>query len=241
MSKEFEIVKEVTLDATPDEVWQTVATEAGLATWFHPSPVDPTSDLVVGWEPGRRLAIQTPQAPDGSTHAFEYLIEGRAGGSTVLRFVHSGMAADDWADEYEDVTAGGWDMYLFTLVQYHMHFAGRAATCIVAEAPPSSSTPDAWPALARALGLQRGVELDAPVRVELPGAEALEGVIDYVSPNFVGFRTADALIRFHGRWGLGLSVAVSHHAYSDINADSMTRAWQAWLAAALSAVGAPSS
>ena len=61
MSKEFEIVKEVTLDATPDEVWQTVATEAGLATWFHPSPVDPTSDLVVGWEPGRRLAIQTPQ------------------------------------------------------------------------------------------------------------------------------------------------------------------------------------
>ena len=30
--------------------------------------------------------------------AFEYLIEGRDGGSTVLRLVHSGMLGDDWED-----------------------------------------------------------------------------------------------------------------------------------------------
>jgi hypothetical protein len=50
--------------------------------------------------PAGRLAIRTPKAPDGSVHAFEYLIEGRAGGSAVLRFVHSGVTGDDWNDEY---------------------------------------------------------------------------------------------------------------------------------------------
>jgi hypothetical protein len=45
-----------------------------LAAWFHPAPVDPASEMVVAWEPGRHLAIRTPAAGDGSMHAFEYLV-----------------------------------------------------------------------------------------------------------------------------------------------------------------------
>ena len=171
MPREFEIAREVGLPATPEQVWQTIATEAGLAAWFQPFPVDPASDLVVAWEPGRRLAIRTPAGPDGSTHAFEYLITAREGGSTVLRFVHSGLLGDDWSERVRAHHRRGWDMYLYTLAQYHAHFAGRPAVYIEAEGPAASSAPAAWPALVGALGGRDApVQLDAPVRVSLPGS-----------------------------------------------------------------------
>jgi hypothetical protein len=236
MPREFEIVREVVLPATPEQVWPTIATEAGLAAWFQPFPIDPNSDLIVAWEPGRRLATRTPAGPDGSTHTFEYLITARDGGSTVLRFVHSGLMGDDWSHEYEPMTASGWDMYLFTLAQYHAHFAGRPAVYIEAEGPAASSTPAAWPALVGALGGASAVQLDAPVRVSLPGAATLEGVVDYATANFVGLRTGDALIRFHERAGLGMTVAVSHHAYSQVDPDQTRRAWEGWLTEAGRAV-----
>jgi hypothetical protein len=236
--REFEIAREVVLDATPDEVWESIATEAGLATWFQPMPVDPASDMVEGWEPGRRLAIRTPEGPDGSTHAFEYLISAREGGSTVLRFVHSGLLGEDWSDEYDAMTAKGWDMYLYTLAQYHACFAGRPAIYVEAEGPASSSAPAAWPTLVAALGVRSPAELDAPVRVSLPGSAPLAGVVDYATANFVGLRTPDALIRFHGRSALGMTVAVSHHAYGDLDADLTRRAWETWLAEVFSPVNA---
>jgi hypothetical protein len=49
--------------------------------------------------------------------------------------VHSGFAGDDWSGEYQPVTSGGWDMYLYTLAQYHSHFSGRRAVYVDAEGP----------------------------------------------------------------------------------------------------------
>ena len=51
---------------------------------------------ITAWEPNGRLAYTGEEGPDGAVHAFEYLIEGRQKGSTVLRFVHSGFMGDDW-------------------------------------------------------------------------------------------------------------------------------------------------
>lgn len=236
MPREFEITKEVLLDATPEQVWESITTEAGMAAWFHPTPVDPASELVVAFEPGRHLAIRTPAAPDGSMHAFEYLIEARAGGRTTLRFVHSGFAGDDWSDEYQPITSGGWDMYLYTLAQYYAHFPGRPAVYAEAEGPASSAAPAAWPVLLAALGAGGQPGLGADVGIELPGAGRLDGVIDYVTANFLGLRTPDALIRFHGRWSLGMPVAVSHHAYGgSFDAETAKQAWTAWLDQALTA------
>lgn len=232
MPREFKISKEVLLEATPEQVWESLATEAGLAAWFQPAPVNPDSELVTAWEPGRRLAIRMPAAPDGSMHAFEYVIEARDGGSTVLRFVHSGFTGDDWSDEYQPITSGGWDMYLYTLAQYHARFSGRHAVYVEAEGPASSATADAWPVLLAALG--GSAELGSDVSIDLPGAADLHGVIDYVTPNFIGLRTQDALVRLHGRWPLGMTVAVSHHAYGDsFDADATRQGWQAWLDQAL--------
>ena len=56
----------------------------------------------------------------------------------------------------------------------------------------------------------------------------------YATGNFLGVRTADALIRFHGRCALGMTVAVSHHAYGDsFDAGAASRGWRAWLGQAL--------
>jgi hypothetical protein len=169
-------------------------------------------------------------AEDGSTHAFEYLIEARDGGSTVLRFVHSGFLGEDWSAEYEDMTSHGWDMYLHTLAQYLKYFPGRPATYVEAEGPQESAAASAWPVLLRALGLTGPVPPGEQVRLTPDGLAPIEGVVDYDAAQVLGVRTTDALIRFHGRAALGMTVAVAQHRYSaDVDRDETQRAWQSWL------------
>jgi uncharacterized protein YndB with AHSA1/START domain len=230
MARELELRKEVALEATPEQVWEAIATGPGLAAWFMPMEFDPDSAMVMAWEPGKRLAVQTPQAEDGSTHAFEYLIEGREGGTAVLRFVHSGFLGDDWSSEYESMTSKGWDMYLHTLAQYLRYFPGRRATYIGAEGPPSSAQETGWPAVLRALGLTGSVQPGDRVRLTPDGPALIGGVVDYLTPNFLGVRTSDALYRFHGRVPLGMSVAVGHHLYTDeVDGEEAAKKWQSWL------------
>jgi uncharacterized protein YndB with AHSA1/START domain len=230
MRREFVLRREVALDATPEQVWEAIATGPGLAAWFMPMELDPADDSVTAWEPGERLAVRTPAAEDGSAQAFEYLIEARDGGTTVLRFVHSGFLGDDWDDEFESMTGQGWDMYLHTLAQYLRHFPGRTATYIEAEAPQASSEESAWPVLLRGLELSPSVTEGDRVRLHPDGLDAVDGVVDCVMPNFVGFRTSDALYRFHGRAPLGMTIAVGHHLYGDdVDRERAERGWQAWL------------
>jgi uncharacterized protein YndB with AHSA1/START domain len=232
MPKEFEINKQVELAATPEQVWEAIATEHGLAAWFMPMPMDGDADGVVAWEPGERLRFETATGDDGSASAFEYLIEARDSGSTVLRFVHSGFISDDWGDEFESMTGHGWDMYFATLVQYFGHFSGRSATYIEAEGTESSASAAGWQRLQTKLS-PPPPGLGDPVRIQLDGGP-IDGTFDYVTPQFIGLRTDDALIRFHGRWPIGMAIAVSHHAYApqDAHLDpaQLVAAWTQWLA-----------
>lgn len=232
MSREFEIRKEVVLEATPEQVWQAIATPEGQAAWLFPPDLDPAASGVDSdAEPPHRLSVTTPTAPDGSFHAFEYVVEGRDGGTTVLRFVHSGMLSDDWGDDFAVMTGHGWDMYLHTLGEYLRHFAGRRATYVAADAPPSSVAVESWPRLLNALGLHEGVAPGDEVSTRIEGVGTVEGVVDYVQPTFVGIRTADALYRFHGRALMGMPAAVGHHLYGDdVDADEQVKAWESWLA-----------
>src|SRR5262245_14061546 len=123
MAREFELHKEVVLAATPEQVWHAIATAEGSSTWRFPTPdLHPDCPDVAACDPPRHLAVRTPAADDGSTQAFEYLIETRDGGTAALRFVHSGIFGDGWNDEYVDMTSMGWDMYLHTLGEYFTHF-----------------------------------------------------------------------------------------------------------------------
>jgi hypothetical protein len=60
------------------------------------------------------------------------------------------------------------------------------------------------------------------------GLEPIEGVVDYVSPSFLGVRSNDALYRFI--YGFDGSVLVGHHLFADgVDAEAARLAWQRWL------------
>lgn len=230
MSREFEIRKEVALDATQEQVWEAISTKAGVAAWFMEMEGEPADSGVTTWEPPAHLVIRTPEAPDGTTHAFEYVIEARDGGSTVLRFVHSGFFGGDWGAEYEGMTASGWDMYLHTLAEYLRHFPGRPAVYIEAEGPQASADENAWPVILEGLGLGDAAVVGDQVHLSPQGLAPVEGVVDYVDSSFLGVRTDHSLIRFHGRAALGMAAAVAEHEYAeDVDPKETAKAWESWL------------
>ena len=115
MPHEFEVRKEIEFQATPEEVWEAIATGTGIDGWYlgTGNAVEPGlggkvrisfgsedheggSSTITTWEPPTRFAYRGDPHPDGTFHAIEYVVEGRAGGTTVVRLVHSGMLGDDW-------------------------------------------------------------------------------------------------------------------------------------------------
>ena len=242
MPHEFEIRDEITVDATPEQVWEAIATGPGIDAWFMGrNEVEPHQGgtvrmtlggyaeeaTVTAWEPPRRFAYRGGEGEDGSFMAFEYLIEGRQGGGTVVRLVQSGvLGGDDWEAEY-DALRKGWPMYLRTLAQYLAHFPGRTATPVSAQGPQQADQDHVWEALKRGLGLTGTVAEGDQVRFTLDGATEHQGVVDSVLyPSFLGVRTADGLYRFADRGG---AVGVGHHVFADVDQQQTERAWRDWL------------
>ncbi len=148
MPHAFELAKEIEIHATPEEVWEAVATGPGIDGWFlgTGNEVEPRLggtvrisfgeesglSTVTAWDPPRHYAHSGEgRDPSGIFHAMEYTIEGRAGGTTVVRLVHSGFLADDWEAEYDALNEGDF-MYLHQLAQYVEHFRGRKTTAVAA-------------------------------------------------------------------------------------------------------------
>jgi uncharacterized protein YndB with AHSA1/START domain len=245
MASEFEIHKEIELEATPEQVWEAIATGPGIDSWFMgPHEVEPREGgaiklaipgspevgTVTGWDPPHRFAHRSIPGEDGSFHAFEFLVEGRDGGTCVLRFVHSGRAGDDWSDEFEAMTGHGWDMYLFTLSEYVKYFPGRFATYITANGPQASAEKEAWPVLERGLGLTGPVSQGDHIRLTPGGFDPIEGVVDYVEPgHFIGVRADDAMYRFHGLSLIGMPIAAGHHIFREIDPVATAQAWETWM------------
>jgi hypothetical protein len=186
---------------------------------------------ITGWDPAHRFAYGSDRAPDGRFIAYEFLIEGRAGGSTVLRTITSGfLPGDDWADEFEAMTLGG-ELYFGTLVAYLTYFAGRFATPVTAFGPPGTSWSRDRLLLCRGLGLAEPPEPGDTVR--LPGeAGPADGVVYFANAHAIGVRTPDALYRFMR--GFAKPVIAAHHLFAgDTDPDQARQAWEAWLSRTL--------
>ena len=155
MSREFEVIREIDLPASPDDVW--IAITADAAAWQFPTGMEipagaepPEGAPITTWDPPHRLVIRM-ESPDGTFNALDYAIEAREGGTAHLRYVHSGILADGWEDQY-DAIGGHTDFYLHTLGQYLEHFNGRQVTYVGQpsagiEGPEAAGTPDAMDAL----------------------------------------------------------------------------------------------
>jgi uncharacterized protein YndB with AHSA1/START domain len=246
MAHEFELRKEIELDATAEQVWEAIATGPGVDSWFmgrneieareggtiRMTMAGQTAEsTVTAWEPMKRLAHQSSVGADGAFMAFEYLIEGRAGGSTVLRMVQSGVLGGDWATEY-DALNEGWDVYLHTLSQYLAHFRGRSAAVITVIKPQAADRDKAWAVIKSELNLDGEIAAGDRVHLTIEGTAPVEGVVDYAGlPTFIGVRTADGLYRFiHSGPLRGNVVVLGHHIYAaDPDRQRAQQAWQSWL------------
>jgi uncharacterized protein YndB with AHSA1/START domain len=232
MSREFEVTREVDLPAAPDDVWTAIT--ADTAAWQFPIGEPPSGEggPVKTWDPPHRLVIRM-EAPDGSFNALDYAIEARDGGTAHLRYVHSGILADEWEDQY-DAIGGHTDFYLHTLGQYLEHFNGRPVTYVGQpsngiDGPASAGTADAMETLRAALGAA-GASVGDEVHASLGEAGTLDGVIDYSTPEFLGVRAADGLYRFFGRNHYGGVVGMSAHLFDDgVDAAAREAQLKGWL------------
>jgi uncharacterized protein YndB with AHSA1/START domain len=189
----FEIELHTELPATPEQVREAIPTGPGIDSWFMGrNEVEPlegrrvtteTGDHreqaeVTAYDASTRFATRTAPAADGRFMAFDYLVEGRDGGSTVLHVMHSGMLGDDWHDEYDSLRPG-WPFHLNTLREYLAHFPGRTALPIFAAAP-------------------MGGRSAADVRALLAGAlPPLDGEVFWVDDERFAVHAAEAIYTFH--------------------------------------------
>jgi uncharacterized protein YndB with AHSA1/START domain len=249
MGRSFENRSEAGVPASPDEVWAAIASGPGIDSWFmgrsevQPGP-DGTVRTVFGeyapelgvtaWDPARRFAYRSGEAPDGRFIAYEFLIEGRAGGSTVLRTVTSGfLPGDDWAEEFEAMTLGG-EMYFRTLVEYLSHFAGRFAVPVTAFGPPGTAWPRDRALLSRALGLPEDPKPGDRATLIWNGTGPIKGVLYFANAHTIGVRTHDALYRFLR--GFAKPAIAAHHLFAeDADLAQAERAWGIWLNRTLAA------
>ncbi|MGH6655776.1 MAG: SRPBCC family protein [Actinocrinis sp.] len=246
MTHEFEVRDQIEVEATPEQVWEAISTGPGIDSWLMGrNQMDQheggrgrmdmggfvIESTVTTWQPPNHLVYQGDPAPDGSFHAFEYLVEGRAGGSTVVRFVHSGFLGDDWEAEYDGLRKGD-PMYLRKLGEYLKYFFRRPSTPVAAFAGETPGREASWEKVHAALGLTAPVALDQRVHLTPAGLPAMDGVVDYVSEDFLGVRTADGLYRFI--YGYNGAFVLGHHLFAEpggqpIDEKDANQAWQAWL------------
>jgi uncharacterized protein YndB with AHSA1/START domain len=240
MAREFEIRRDVDLPASPEEVWEAVATGPGTASWLFPNEIEqregatnPDGSTVKAWDPPRRFAVRVDGDQDWF-NALEFTIEGREDGGSLLRYVHSGIFVQDWENQY-DAANNHTDFYLHTLGEYLRHFGGRTATYVGTppagiQGPATSARPGAFDLLREELGLGDGAAEGDFVSLAPSGLEPIQAVVDYLRPHFIGLRTDDGMYRFFGRDAWGMPVGMGVHLFGqEVDAAATEQVWKRWL------------
>ena len=241
MGKEFEIVNELEVGATSEQAWQAVATGEGMDGWFMgQNEIEPREGgkirtitpewseeaTVTTWDPPSRFAYRTDEAEDGAFMTFDYRIEGGDKGNTSIKWIHSGMLGDNWEREYEAMNEGD-TAYFHKLGQYLTHFFGRKATPVETYGPEVHDREQAMKIMREGLGLAGPVAVDEKVRLTPEGIQPIEGVVEWVSPSFLGVRSEDALYRFI--WAFTGPLMAAHHIFREVDEKKELEAWTSWL------------
>ena len=116
--REFEIVVDTELPGTPERVWEAVT--EGTPAWMFPTDQWPDVKTVQEY-PGH--LVSRMDGPDGWFNQLEHVLEPLDGGRARLHYVHSGIFADNWDEQYDGASKHT-EFYLLTLGQYLQHFDG---------------------------------------------------------------------------------------------------------------------
>jgi uncharacterized protein YndB with AHSA1/START domain len=190
------VAVEVEVPGTPEEVWQAIATGPGVTSWFVPTTIEereggavnanfgPGMDskaTITHWSPPHRfIAEGASMGPESPNVADEWVVEARAGGTCVVRVVHSWFASnDDWNEQFEGIEHG-WPAFFRILRLYLEHFRGLPCTQmqLMGVGPEPASV--AWDDLTSALGLAGALQ-GQRVRTSV-GAPRLGGVVERMGP-----------------------------------------------------------
>jgi hypothetical protein len=230
---EFDCSREVILPAAPERVWEAVASKEGNAAWLFPNEIEAGGAGAEAWEPPHHF--RTRQEQGDWFNDLEFVIDDRGDGTSGLHYGHCGVFGPEQFDTQNEAIQQHTDFYLHTLSEYLEHFDGRPVTYIGdvpggIQGPPSSATADGFRRLKDALGLDRSASEGDAVHLTPSGVEAIDGVIDYLQPNFLGIRTDDALYCFFGRNAFGGPVAVTIHSFAPgIDAEQTAQSWKQFL------------
>lgn len=156
---------EIEVPGSPEQVWEAIASGAGVSSWYVPHDIEPVEGGAVGfsfgpgmegtgrvaaWEPPHRLVIDNG---DTVGLAFEWLVEAKDGGTCVVRLVNSGFGSGaDWDDQYDGMT-DGWAIFLANLRLHLQHFVGQSATPMLPMAMWAGPRAGAWDRLLGDVGL----------------------------------------------------------------------------------------
>ena len=243
MGHRFELPQEAVVDASPERVWEAIATGPGWNSWFMGrNEIEPRAggrvaftigdwtdtSTVRTWDPPSRFVTSGDPGSDGTFHRFDYALQQREGGRTAIRYVHSGMLGDDWEAEYEGMSEGD-PVYFRKLLEYIEHFAGRFAVPINVAGPNVGYDRDGtMRTFRRALDVPDDVAVGARVTLRPEGFPAIDGVVDEISPSFLGVRSADAMYRFI--CGFDGTTFLGHHLFAQgADQSSEEAAWSDWL------------
>ena len=245
MGKDFTFDETIEVPASVEQVWDAIATGPGIDSWFMGNnEVEGSTAVrqgfgeyqpdmpVTAWEPPNRLRYTTPTELDGRFVAFEFLVQGRDSGSTVLRVVNTGfLPGDDWAEEFEAMTMGT-ALFWSTLSEYLNHFAGRFATPLTVFGPAIDDWAQAWDSLGKAMNLSGRPATGDHVKFEVDGVGPVEGVAYLVNDHIIGIRTDQAFYRFLK--GFRGPLLGSHICFTDIDPEAADQAWRTWFTNAVS-------
>jgi hypothetical protein len=221
--RNFEIVYDSELPGTPERVWEAVT--AGTPAWMFPTDQWPAVRTV---EEYPSHLVSRMEGPDGWFNQLEHVLEPLDGGRARLHYVHSGIFADNWDEQYDGASRHT-EFYLHTLGQYLRYFDGRPVVFTDVQAPAASQAPDGFARLREALGLGSAGEGDT-VDVELDDVGRLTGDVDFSNEHFLGLRTHDALYRFFGRNAFGAPVGMTAHDFSGAgDSETTAKAWGRFL------------
>ena len=139
---EHRIERTYEVAATPEQVWDAIATADGISAWMVPTRLDPqiggevsfdlggfvSTGVVTDYTPNHRFAYEEPwpiaEHMPTAHHdlssltpiATEFLIESASGGSCVIRVVSSAYGSGaDWENEFFAEMVDGWRAILDNL------------------------------------------------------------------------------------------------------------------------------
>ncbi len=245
---------EVEVPGTPEEVWQAIATGPGISSWFVPTefemkdgkpiavkldfgPGMESRSAITTWDPPRKFGADSPGwAPGSPNIADEWSVEARAGGTCIVRIVHSLFAeTDDWDNQLTG-TESGWPGFFRILKIYLTHYRGQRSAMMQWMAPAAGTEAEAWESLTTALGLNG---LNAGQHWNSPsGVPTVSGTVEHVTQ-----KPFTALVRFDkpGPGTAALSacnfggksmVTFNFYLYGDQATGIVAREsplWQAWI------------